>query len=363
MTNYFLINTLALVTSILMLIFAFFVISQRKGRKLSSILLSFFLLSNSLYIIDFILPTIEDLLKISLDWFHQIGFAFGFLFGPLIYLFICSITKKNYKLSPKESWHFLLFVISFIIVISRISIPRELEISVLNLQLFPYLIMCILVIRNYRNEIREYYSFIDKINLTWLLYVVVGFFLMWFIDLISFILFEFGVNNLYLFNDLTFISILINFIFAILIFYKALQQPQFLFDLTDDMKIHKYESSKLSREEKEKFLKQIEDYFVREKPYLNPSLTIKDVADATNINSKYISQVINESLNKNFYDFINSYRVKEAMEQLLINGGKEKTILEILYDSGFNSKSAFNTAFKKNTGFTPTEFRHQNITA
>ena len=363
MTNYFLINTLALVTSILMLIFSFFVISQRKGRKLSSILLSFFLLSNSLYIIDFILPTIEDLVKISLGWFHQIGFAFGFLFGPLIYLFICSITKKNYKLSLKESWHFILFVVVFIVVISKTYIAWEILYAILDLQLFPYLIMCVIVIRKYRNEIKEYYSFIDKISLTWLLYVVVGFFLMWFIDLINFLLLEVGVENIYLMNDLIFISILINFIFAILIFYKALQQPQFLFDLTDDIKIHKYESSKLSREEKEEFLKKIEDYFVNEKPYLNPSLTIKDVADATNINSKYISQVINESLNKNFYDFINSYRVKEAMEQLLINGGKEKTILEILYDSGFNSKSAFNTAFKKNTGFTPTEFRHQNITA
>jgi AraC-like DNA-binding protein len=223
--------------------------------------------------------------------------------------------------------------------------------------------MCIIVIRNYRREIKEYFSFIDKINLTWLLYVVVGFFLMWFIDLVNFTLLELGVNNLYLMNNLTFISIFINFIFAILIFYKALQQPQFLFNISDEVRIHKYESSKLSIEEKEEFLKKIENYFDSEKPYLNPSLTIKDIADATNIHSKYISQVINESLNKNFYDFINSYRVKEAMNQLLINGGKEKTVLEILYDSGFNSKSAFNTAFKKNTGFTPTEFRHQNITA
>jgi len=345
------------------MIFSFFAISQRKSRKLSSILLSVFLLSNSLYIIDFILPTIQSSLNISLNWFSGIGSAFGYLFGPLIYLFTCSITKKNYKLSPKKSWHFLLFVLAFIAVVARINIPWQAKYGILNLQLFPYLIMCIIVIRNYRNEIKEYFSFVDKINLTWLLYVVGGFFLMWFIDLVNFTLSEFGVNNLSLMNSLTFASIFINFVFAILIFYKALQKPQFLFNISEEVKIHKYESSKLSREEKEDILKKIENYFVSEKPFLNPSLTIRDISDATNIHSKYISQVINESLNKNFYDFINSYRVKEAMNQLLINGGKEKTILEILYDSGFNSKSAFNTAFKKTTGFTPTEFRHQNITA
>jgi AraC-like DNA-binding protein len=363
MPNNFLINTLALVTSILLLIFSFFAISQRKSRKLSSILLSVFLLSNSLFIIDYILPTIQSSLKISLNWFSGIGSTFGYLFGPLIFLFTRSITNKNYKLSQKQSWHFLLFVIAFISEVSRINIPWQAKYGILNLQIFPYLIMCIIVIRNYRNEIKEYFSSVDKINLTWLLYVVVGFFLMWFIDLVNFSLSEFGWNNLFLMNSLTFASIFINFVFALLIFYKALQQPQFLFNISEEVKIHKYESSKLSREEKEEFLKKIEDYFVNEKPFLKPSLTITDISNATNIHSKYISQVINESLNKNFYDFINSYRIKEAMNQLLINGGKEKTILEILYDSGFNSKSAFNTAFKKNTGFTPTEFRHQNITA
>jgi AraC-like DNA-binding protein len=363
MINSFLTNTLALVTSILLLIFSFFAISQSKSRKLSSILLSVFLLSNSLFIIDFLLPTIQSSIKISLNWFSGIGFTFGYLFGPLIYLFTCSITSKNNKLSPKAYWHFLLFIIAFTSEVSRINIPWQAKYAILNLQIFPYLIMCIIVIRNYRNEIKEYFSFVDKINLTWLLYVVGGFFLMWFIDLVNLSLSEFGVNNLSLMNSLTFVSILINFIFAILIFYKALQQPQFLFNISEEVKTHKYESSKLTREEKEEFLKKIEDYFAREKPFLKSSLTIKEISDATNIHSKYISQVINESLNKNFYDFINSYRVKEAMNLLLINGGKEKTILEILYDSGFNSKSAFNTAFKKTTGFTPTEFRHQNISA
>ena len=217
MINSFLIITLALITSILLLIFSFVAISQRKSRKLRSILLSVFLLSNSLYIIDFILPTIQSSLNISLNWFSGIGSAFGYLFGPLIFLFTCSITNKNYKLSPKDSWHFLLFVIAFIVVIARINIPWQAKYGILNLQLFPYLIMCIIVIRNYRNEIKEYFSFVDKINLTWLLYVVGGFFLMWFIDLVNFTLFEFGVNNLFLMNNLTFLPIFINFVFAILI--------------------------------------------------------------------------------------------------------------------------------------------------
>ena len=129
MTNPFLINTLALVTAILLLIFSIFALNQRKSKKLSSVLLSAFLLSNALYIIDFILPTIQNSLNISLSWFSRIGYTFGFLFGPLIYLFTCSITSKNYKLSPKATLHFLLFGIVFIVIISNLNIPWQVRLS------------------------------------------------------------------------------------------------------------------------------------------------------------------------------------------------------------------------------------------
>jgi len=68
-----------------------------------------------------------------------------------------------------------------------------------------------------------------------------------------------------------------------------------------------------------------------------------------------LSQIINESKNINFYDYVNSYRISEAKD--LLSSNCDKTILEILYEVGFNSKSAFNTAFKKFTSVTPSKYK------
>ena len=89
----------------------------------------------------------------------------------------------------------------------------------------------------------------------------------------------------------------------------------------------------------------------------NPSLTIRSLSEDIKMNSRELSVLINQNLNQHFFDFINEYRIKEAMNILKNPTKKEVTVLEILYEVGFNSKSSFNTAFKKYTGFTPTQFR------
>jgi YesN/AraC family two-component response regulator len=99
---------------------------------------------------------------------------------------------------------------------------------------------------------------------------------------------------------------------------------------------------------------------LEQKPFLEPSLTINDLADKTQIMPRYLSQIINECLNQNFYDFVNSYRINEAKKYLL-QCSSRKTILEILYEVGFNSKTAFNVAFKNMTGMSPTQYRKQHL--
>jgi AraC-like DNA-binding protein len=96
---------------------------------------------------------------------------------------------------------------------------------------------------------------------------------------------------------------------------------------------------------------------ISEKPYLNPSLSIRSLSEEIKMNARDVSVLINQNLNQHFFDFINEYRVKKAMEILKDAAKKELTVLEVLYEVGFNSKSSFNTAFKKHTGLTPTQFR------
>jgi len=97
-----------------------------------------------------------------------------------------------------------------------------------------------------------------------------------------------------------------------------------------------------------------------ESPYLNPELSLNSMAGKLNISPHQLSQLLNTVLNISFYDYINSYRVEAAKKLLLSFNSQQKTILEIVYEVGFSSKSVFNNAFKKHTGVTPTEFRNHN---
>jgi AraC-like DNA-binding protein len=100
---------------------------------------------------------------------------------------------------------------------------------------------------------------------------------------------------------------------------------------------------------------------VDSKLYLQSELTLQDLAEKLDIPSYQATQAINEGLDKNFYDLVNGYRVEEAKRLLSDPGGKNNKILAVGMDAGFNSKTTFNTVFKKFTGLTPSEFKDQQL--
>lgn len=102
-------------------------------------------------------------------------------------------------------------------------------------------------------------------------------------------------------------------------------------------------------------MKRIEELLSEQKMYLEPELTLQQIALAMNEKERNISQAINTIQQRNLNDYINSLRIEYACRLLLDN--KEKPIFEIMYESGFNSKGTFNLAFKKTTGKTPTQYR------
>lgn len=94
-----------------------------------------------------------------------------------------------------------------------------------------------------------------------------------------------------------------------------------------------------------------------EKLYENPELTLDDLAECLQISSGYLSQIINEKQEKNFFEFINSYRVEAVKQKLLDEQYSNYTIMGIALESGFKSKSTFNSVFKKIEGYTPSSFK------
>lgn len=122
----------------------------------------------------------------------------------------------------------------------------------------------------------------------------------------------------------------------------------------------KYKNSPLSDDNKQNILRKIIYAMEKEKFYLNSEATLVKLSEKTDISPNYISQVVNECLNKSFNDLIAGYRIEEAKE-LLLNDINSDKIESIAYQVGYNSKSAFNNVFKKITGNTPSEFRKNNI--
>jgi len=132
--------------------------------------------------------------------------------------------------------------------------------------------------------------------------------------------------------------------------YIGLKRPE-LFRITA-----KYQGSVLTSDQKERYSRQLTELMGREKLYMNPKLALTDLARAVELHPMYISQIINETQKQNFSDFVNGYRI-ENCKRLLMKPQQELNMFGIALESGFNSKSVFNRAFKKHTGLTPKEFR------
>lgn len=117
----------------------------------------------------------------------------------------------------------------------------------------------------------------------------------------------------------------------------------------------KYAKSPLDAVIRQRIVRKLESAMVQDRLYRNSLLNLRGLGAALKENTHYVSQVINQDLNSNFYELVNRYRIDEAKKRLV--DAPEQTILEIALAVGFNSKSTFNTAFRRLTGQTPSSFR------
>jgi AraC-like DNA-binding protein len=199
-------------------------------------------------------------------------------------------------------------------------------------------------------NIKNSFSSIEKVNLSWMTFVLGGFSVKWLCDVWYF------VNNLMQIpSDVPLVlSRFFLFLFINIIIYKGLRQPEIFSGIIES---HPEKDPFLSNSLQQKYIGQLKDYMETNRPHLDPDLTLMDLAEKTSIPYRALSEVINNGLKQNYYDFINGYRIRESQKLLSEKSSKFTTVLEVLYEVGYNSKSSFNAAFKKHTGMTPTEFK------
>ncbi|MCK4990953.1 MAG: helix-turn-helix transcriptional regulator, partial [Bacteroidales bacterium] len=155
-------------------------------------------------------------------------------------------------------------------------------------------------------------------------------------------------------------------VFVSWVLIKSLRQPGVFTGVYSDMQLVKRmlmepESGTKVSNESLRLIQKIKVHMEEQEPYLDSSLSMHELAGQLNMKVKDLSLLINHTLNQHFFDFVNQYRINRASEILSDPDNKQVTVLEVLYEVGFNSKSSFNTTFKKLTGQTPTQFRKSKL--
>lgn len=316
---------------------------------------------------------------------HLIGTTvpFPFLYGPFLYLYVLYSFKSRNQLRKIDYLHFAPALLSYLYMMPFYffySAEEKVKVDqgvVDDFGVFSTIILIgfilsgiIYSILSYKKllqrekVVEENFSNSDRINLRWLRFAILGIVSVFItaslvIVFREFLGFEFPFNA-----DILFYSIIVGFV--VFVGYSGIRQQDLFSNSTlkeeELVKTeNEYKKSSLNDEVARKIHDELLELMRKDKPFLNPKLTLFDLAQSLNISTNHLSQIINHNLNQHFFDFVNGYRIRTAMDILKNPEKKELTILEILYEVGFNSKSSFNTEFKKYTNQTPTQFRVNNL--
>jgi len=366
---------ISVITILVSLFLSLFLVTVKTEHKLSNRLFAFFLVLNA---VD-ISINLGTLFEIPLNIRVFISLIF-LLQLPVFYLYVLSVCYSDFRLKREHLLHIIPFLLVNIVLIPRFySVSEASKISFLknstsmieiqfnhilvHIQILCYLIAVFTILKKAKKIYLENYAGASIESLKWLFQFTVALSVFFAIALLK---------NIFKFTDYPNISeglksglLLLELTIIFWYLYKALNNPGLFRKidskllLVQELISEKKNSEQLNENDKEynEELLKLKKYMIEEKPFLNPALTIQDVAAALQIPVRDLSLLINHKLEQHFYDFVNTYRIENAMNILKDSTKSKLTILEILYDVGFNSKSSFNTAFKKHTGNTPTAYR------
>lgn len=365
-----------IITLFISVLLIFFLLTVKTKDKTSNILFAVFLLINAI-------DSSEPLFGLMFDRPSNLGIfrsTVAFLQIPVFYLYVLSVSYSDFKLKPKYLMHAIPFLIVNAVLVPRFYavddaakmdfiINRQSMIELqfihvlIHIQIIVYFAAIFMLLKRAKKLYLENNAGTHINSYNWLFQ---------FATLLSILYVVAIVKNIFKFSEYPDISEWIKagimlmqpFIICWYLF-KALNNPDLFRNIDSKLKLVKDIVSEerinaptavTEKVYSEELLK-LQQYMSEEKPFLNPSLTIQDVSNDIQIPVRDLSLLINHKLEQHFYDFINAYRIENAKNILKDVTKSKVTILEILYEVGFNSKSSFNTAFKKHTGFTPTDFR------
>lgn len=363
--------------------------TKQSGPKLANLYLGLYTLVFVCALVDYFLDVTglinQYVVMRTLLWPKE------FLYGVFIYFYTRELTKPGeYPLRGYQWLHFLPALLHVVITWPLLLMSPKMQIRVLTdnpvtstleqvwalvlgnvelvltvLHVSIYLLLSMRLIQQYQREILAQYANIESITLAWLRNLLIGtlgVYVCWLVD--EFI--DFGV----VVEQWTTATLGISMVLLIYsMSFLGLRQPQVFSNhhrssgsvvfteqkTFETVNNEKYQFSALSPAMSASLFKTLTSKMTQEKMYTQNDLSLPKLAQALGVSVNYLSQAINQQSGQNFFDFVNRYRVEEVQQQM--QNKLDSTILDLALNAGFNSKSAFYSAFRKHAGLTPSEYK------
>lgn len=355
---------------------AFILVSTKRLKKTSNYFLALLLASLALLNVASTMDMPPSGVKTY--FVHHHPFFIVNLIPPAVHFFIKYLTEPNYNWRRIDYLFFVPFIVELLLRLYKYSfylngkILSQSEMGRLNfwentLELFcviftiTIIILSIKSLKQYEQNLYENYADVKAISLKWLRQILIAGLILcavWFVVTITdYEPMTFSINLAML--TLLGLSFFICWIgYSMIIRQELLDTPVFAISSTSET-IQK-ETSELSSKADEYYLR-LKKLMETDKIYENTNLNMTILSEKTNISNSYLSQIINQKEGKNFFDFVNGYRIESVKEKMLDPKFSHYTILALAQEAGFKSKSTFNSYFKKATGLTPSAYRKSHL--
>ncbi len=344
-------------------VFAFLLFEKKENRQANRFL-SLMILSMCLTFTPFI---IETHFWNTYEWLAWLPFSLAYWIGPSFYFYIRTLTGASVHFRKKDLWHFAPIVLNYLhsiyhaIIVNTNPWPifhhvAEVLESAAIVSVVIYLIVSFKLVKKYQRSLLDNVSTIEKIDLRWvnqIIYVIGVCCLL----IIIFLVVSQTVGGRYALIEWDDPRAFILLLYSCILYWLSIsgfKQAQ-----THKIPLSDF-SVETNQEEFSAIIRTLKESIERDKLYRNQEFSLADLSKATEIAERAISDSINQELGKNFFQFINEYRVEEVKAMLKDPKKDHLKIMSLALDAGFNSKATFNRIFKTYTGQTPNDFRNRN---
>lgn len=378
MDRIILLQGIARISVFVSLLMAFFLLTVKTENKLANRLFAWFFIISAIDLSGFFVTDyIQDYLDLMI-----FRWTICLLAMPLFYLYVLSVCYSDFRLKWKHLVHLLPILLVNLVFIPRLYLASNSDMKLLSgdLEHMPeiyliqiliefqyvfYIVSAFLILKKYREIYLENYTNPSTSTYKYLFQMTTVFLIAHGLVALKNLLRYSDYRQMFLWLNVVVGSVAL-FITCWLVM-KALNHPELFrginsrLQLTKDILPEVEEKTASKNVQDDAISSQIstlKQYMAQKEPFLDPSLTIQELANQIDIPVRDLSVLINHHMDQHFFDFVNEYRIQKAMGILKDQSRSQLTVLEILYEVGFNSKSSFNTSFKKHTNLTPTAYRN-----